>query len=57
MRGYFEHLQIGIRAIDLLRAKVIVCTHVNYARLMSHRFANEMSCRLLLDRSGRGVFI
>ncbi|KJT55471.1 AMP nucleosidase, partial [Salmonella enterica subsp. enterica serovar Heidelberg str. RI-11-013343] len=58
MRGLFQNICKSVFVLLIYYAqKVIVCTHVNYARLMSHRFANEMSCRLLLDRSGRGVFM
>lgn len=58
MRGLFQNICKLVFVLLIYYAqKVIVCTHVNYARLMSHRFANEMSCRLLLDRSGRGVFM
>lgn len=37
-----EHLQIGIRAIDLLRAKATDCIHVNYEPLMSRRSDNKL---------------
>ncbi|VEB57867.1 Uncharacterised protein [Salmonella enterica subsp. enterica] len=51
MRGLFQNICKLVFVLLIYYAqKVIVCTHVNYARLMSHRFANEMSCRLLLGQ-------
>ncbi len=44
MRGLFQNICKLVFVLLIYYAqKVIVCTHVNYARLMSRRFANEMA--------------